>query len=383
MRKPCLLLILTLLCTLYGKADKLPEELRSGFQVIKDLNREWVTVGEDNRYIPYIDKSMASVPIVGISLDLSRYSSNQLIVCMPANSALLVEKKISSFHQEVTCARLNIDSLRQIHGKASLFISVYQPQRNFEQIGMWVVQELSGTQVLSANAISKRSQGLLDDFFAIGIVFILILYAVVINQYPKIFSNLFSLSRVFSLRAREDNSRIRLVNEAHIVFLVQHCFLLAFLFIIFVSTTDTIDVELPYIDFYPVTFGGYAFLWAKLALVMFGVIWAKYVLIMIFGSLFRLRQLRHLHMLDYMRMSLVYGAILFALLILVFAGLGYYQSTYFDVLIYLFVALSGLRVIVLYFRLFSSASFRNMYLVSYLCVAEVIPLLIGLEVLVI
>jgi hypothetical protein len=90
-----------------------------------------------------------------------------------------------------------------------------------------------------------------------------------------------------------------------------------------------------------------------------------------------------MHMLDYMRMSLIYGALLFILIIVVFAGIGYYQSSYFDLLVYLFIALSAIRVIVLYFRLFRSASFRNLYLISYICIAEVIPLLVGLEVLVI
>ena len=383
MRNFCLLLLALLMNATGSTARDLPDKWDSQYQVIKDLNREWITVGENKKYVPYIDKSMADIPVIGVPLALSRYSGNLLLVCIPSNSALLIEKKITSFYEDATCVRLDIDSLRQFYDKESIFITVYQPEKKFEEVGLWVVQPLNSSDIQAANAIQKRDTSALGDFFSVGILLLLIIYAILINQYPKIFSNLYSLSRVFSLRTREDNTRIRLINEAHVVFLIQHCLLLAFLFIILVSTTDLITLDVPYLDFQPESFGGFMLLWGEVALAVFGVIWAKYIIVMLFGSLFRLRQLRFLHMLDYMRMSLVYGALLFTLIILVFAGVGYYQSSYFDILIYLFVGLSALRVIILYFRLFSSASFRNMYLISYLCVAEIIPLLIGLEVLII
>lgn len=383
MRNLCLLFVLLVLSAPWLNAKALPDAWDTQYEVIKDLNRAWVTVDENNRYVPYIDKSMADIPVVSIILNLSRYSSNQLMVCIPANSAILIERKIASYHEKGGCLQMDIDSLRQVYDKDSLFVTVYQPGRQFEEVGLWVVQPLSGAEAVTANVIYKRDKSLLDDFFTVGILVLLILYAIVINQYPRVFSNLYSLSRVFSFRVREDNTRIRLINEAHIVFLFQHCLLLSFLFIIFISTTDLITLEVPYFDFRPNTFGGYMLLWGQTALAVFAVIWGKYIIVMLFGSLFRLKQLRYLHMLDYMRMSLMYGAILFALLIIVFAGIGYYQSSYFDLLVYLFIGLSALRVIVLYLRLFSSASFRNMYLISYLCIAEVIPLLVGLEVLII
>lgn len=362
----------------------LPDSWREQYQVIKDLNREWITIDANNRYVPYIDKSMADVPLLGVLLNLSRFSGSQLLICMPAGSAVLTGKKIASFSQEAACVKLSIDSLARVHEQENLLVSVYQQNRDFEEVGIWIVQERSGGDQLSANQVFKRNDAVLADFFTVGILILLILYAILINQYPRIFSNLFSLSRVFSLKVREDNTRVRLINEAHIVFLIQHCLLLGFLFIILVSTTTAmIQIDIPYLDFQQNTFSGYMLLWGQTSLLVFGTIWVKYLIVMIFGALFRLRQLRLMHMLDYMRMSLIYGALLFILIIVVFAGIGYYQSSYFDLLVYLFIALSAIRVIVLYFRLFRSASFRNLYLISYICIAEVIPLLVGLEVLVI
>jgi hypothetical protein len=384
MRKFCFTFLLLMLTFQLLSSKPLPDSWREQYEVIKDLNREWITLDANNRYVPYIDKSMADVPLLGVLLNLSRFSGSQLLICMPAGSAVLTGKKIASFSQEAACIKLSIDSLARVHEQENLLVSVYQQNRDFEEVGMWIVQERSGGDQLSANQVFKRNDAVLADFFTIGILVLLVLYAILINQYPRIFSNLFSLSRVFSLKVREDNTRVRLINEAHIVFLVQHCLLLGFLFIILVSTTTAmIQIDIPYLDFQQNTFSGYMLLWGQTSLLVFGTIWVKYLIVMIFGALFRLRQLRLMHMLDYMRMSLIYGALLFILIIVVFAGIGYYQSSYFDLLVYLFIALSAIRVIVLYFRLFRSASFRNLYLISYICIAEVIPLLVGLEVLVI
>jgi hypothetical protein len=365
------------------KGQSLSGDWKSQYEVIKNLNREWVTIDENNRYVPYIDKSMAEVPVVGVVLEATRYSSNKLLVCAPANSAVLIEKKISSYHQEETCVLLDIDSLRATHNKESILISVFQAQKDFEDVGLWVVQSKTTSAQQGANLSYKRDISLLQDFFTTGILVLLIFYAILINQYPKIYKNLYSLTRVFSFKVREDNSRIRLINEAHIMFLIQHCLLLAFLFIMLVSTTDLMQVEVPYLDFKPATYVGYMLLWGQVALLVLATIWLKYIIVMLFGTLFKLRQLRFLYMLDYMRMSLIYSAFLFVLLVIIFAGIGYYNDHYFNLIIYLFILLASLRVIVLYFRLFRSASFRNIYLFSYICVAEVIPLLIGLEVLVI
>ncbi|MDF9794777.1 hypothetical protein OKW21_000040 [Catalinimonas alkaloidigena] len=361
----------------------LPEAWQSQYEVIKNLNREWVTIDDNNRYVPYIDKSMAEVPVVGVILEVSRYSSNKLLVCTPANSAVLIEKKISSYHQEEACVLLDVDSLKTVYQKDKILISVFQSKKKFENVGIWAVQSKTTSALHSANLSYKRDISILQDFFTSAILTLLIFYAVLINQYPRIYKNLYSLTRVFSFKVREDNSRIRLINEAHIMFLIQHCFLVAFLFIMLVSTTDLIQVEVPYLDFQPTTYVRYMLLWGQVSLLVLAAIWLKYIIVMLFGTLFKLRQLRVLYMLDYMRMSLIYSAFLFVLLIIIFAGIGYYNNYYFNLIIYLFILLASLRVIVLYFRLFRSASFRNIYLFSYICVAEVIPLLIGLEILVI
>ncbi len=377
---------LLLICFFFSvsglQSQTLPKAWQEQYDVIKNLNREWITIDKNGHYVPYVDKSMADVPVVGIELNTTRYSGNHILICAPANSTILLEKKIASYHQDKVCRLMAIDSLRETQDKENILISVFQASKDFEEVGLWIVQSKSVSGQQATNSSYKRDITVLKDFFTVGILILLILYSLLINQYPRIFGNLYNLSRVFSFKVRDDNSKVRLINEAHIMFLAQHCFLLGFLLIILFSTSGLIQIDIPFIDLQPDTFWGYMILWGQMALLVLAAIWCKYVIVMLFGILFKFRQLRFAYMLDYMRMSLIYSAFLFALLIVIFAGIGYYNESYFNLLIYLFILLASIRVIILYFRLFRSASFRNIYLFSYICVAEVIPLLISIELLV-
>jgi hypothetical protein len=359
------------------------EDWRDDYEIIKDLGREWITVDDENHYVPFIDEGMAEVPVAGILLDLARYGGNELLICMPGNSSVLIEQQIVAYRIDESCLSLPVDELRGDYDKDRLLVSVYQPDRDFEEIGFWVVRAKSSLAGQKVNASLRRADSPLADFFTLGLMIILLFYAILVHQYPRVSRNLYSLGQAFSTKVREEQGRVRLINEAHLMFLIQHCLLLAYLLIMLYALTDTIRIELPFINLEPATFGGYMLLWAQMALLVFGTIWLKYIIIMIFGSMFGLRQLRYLHMLDYMRISLIYSAFLFALLIITFAGIGMYQTGYFRGLVYVFLVLSAIRVIVLYVRLFSRGSFRNVYLFSYICIAEIVPLLVGIELLII
>ncbi|MFP4090607.1 MAG: DUF4271 domain-containing protein [Cyclobacteriaceae bacterium] len=385
--KAGLWLLLCLLLTAWNvtaepvEPGALAKNWQSEYEIIRDFSREWITIDKNNRYVPYIDEGMAEIPVIGVLLDLDRYSGNELIICMPANSSVLLEKQIASFHPEQSCIKMSIDSLRSLYDKEQILISVYEPGRDFEEIGFWIARTKASLASQKVNASMRRTDSPLADFFTLGLLLILVLYAVLINQYPKISSNLYNLRLAFSAKVREEQGRVRLISEAHIMFLIQHCLLFSYLLIIMISVSDMINISLPFLDLQPSTFGGYMVLWGEVAVLVFAAIWLKYIIVMLFGSMFRLKQLRYMYMLDYMRLSLIYSAILFVLLIVVFAGIGMYQAAYFRLLIYFFIGLSVVRVIVLYFRLFSRGAFRNVYLFSYICIAEIVPLLLGIELL--
>ena len=356
-----------------------PETVRGEYFVIKDLRSEWLTVNEENRYVPFISNQPKEGSVIGIPLDLTEYQGNKLRCCAPKNSSLLIDQQLVRNFGSSSCIYLSIDSLRD-HHSGKVFLTIFQAEKDFNKVSLEVVN--FGQSLTDKNQVIARAKAVKMDFFVVGLLVLLVLYATLKHQYTRSFKTIYNIPRIFSSKVREDDVRVKLLNEAHILFLIQHCLLVAFLLIIIVPSTAELPFVIPYTTFPLQSFSQFILLWIELALIVFATIWIKYLLLMMLGSLFRLRAMKYLHMFDFMRMSLVFWAGVFVLILCFFPNAGISEEVYVRGLIYGFLAFALLRIIVLYLRLSKNASFRNVYLFSYICVAEILPLLAGLELLV-
>ena len=372
MKRPFIMILLLLLSLNSTMAQN-----ASQYHTIQDLQSEWLTIDAQNRYIPFV-ASQGPRTTIGVSLDLVQYAGNQLRCCVPENSAVLIDQQIITRTTQDRCFNLSIDSLYRVYDQRSVLLTVYQPQKALTKVHLSIVNASQNT-TFPENQVKERVDTAKGDFFVIGLIALLIMYAILINQYPKTFKTIYNLSGMLSFRMREKDMRIRLINEAHILFLVQHCLLVAFLLIMLVTSSQVSSMATPYINFSPNTVSAFILLWVELSVIVFATIWIKYVLIMLFGTLFRLRYLKNFHMFDFMRMSLVFWIAIFFLVICTYQNINVTDAFYSKMLIYLFVIFAIGRIIILYLRLFKNAQFRNMYLFSYICTAEIIPLLVGLE----
>lgn len=372
-----LLLFILTVWVLPGYGGEVPLSIRENYRIIKNLEEERLKIDENNRYVPFIGEDYDAAPAVGIILNLARYSGNSLLCCVPARSSVLIGQQMVGYYEKKTCVRFDIDSLQQAHEKEHVLVSVYQPHKAFNDLHFLVVKNHDRTGVGASNIPYKRESSALEDFFIVGLLLLLVSYAFQINRFPRTFRNLYDFRKVFSFKIREDSSKIKLLDEAHIFFLIHHCLLTAYLLVLLMSTNSLVDLSL--ITDQPQTFTEFVVTCLQLSLYVFFVIWLKYVLVMLFGALFGLRNLRYIHVFDFMRMSLIFWSLIFTAMVLTYAGIIVTNPFYVNLLVYVFIAFAIARIIILCYRLFNGAAFRNMYLFSYICTLEVIPLLVGFE----
>ncbi len=377
MKKRLGLPLLLIIFTFRLLAGEVPQGVKENFQIIKNLEEDWLKADENNRYVPFIGKDHYKTPAIGIMLNLTRYSGNSLLCCVPQESSVLIEQQIIGYSDKEKCIRLDIDSLQQVYQKEQIFVSVYQADHSFDRLHFLVVSNNSEVKTVLQNTSHKRTGSSVRDFFIIGLLVLLASYAFQLNQFPKTFKNLYNFRKVFAFKIREEPVKIRLLNEAHIVFLLHHCLLIAYLLILSISTNSMIDLSLV-VD-QPQAFSEFIITWLKLSLFVFMVIWLKYMVVMMFGALFGLKNLKYIHVFDFMRMSLIFWSVIFTCIVLIFSMLSINNSLYLNLLIYIFIAFATVRIVILYYRLFTGSIFRNVYLFSYICTSEIIPLLVGLE----
>ncbi len=348
------------------------------YHLVEDLRPEWLTIDQHNQYVPFVARDRANPSIIGVRLDLKKYAGNQLRCCLPAYTSLLIEKEILTSVERSRCLIYSIDSLRSVYQQSTLLLTVYQPASQLAQVDLQVVNNTSAP-LAQPHPILPRLLSAKENFFVLGLVFILMLYATLINYYPKTFRNIFNLPRILALRSREEDLRVRLISEPHTLFLIQHCLVVAFLFIVLVPD---VDQWLSSNWFTLSGVGSYLWLWLLLSLIVLITIWAKYLIVVLFGSLFKLKQLTYLHMFDFMRLSMMFWGIVFLLATCTHYNFTVDEQTYVRVLTYLFMAFALARILILYLRLFRNSTLKNMYLFSYICTAEIIPLSVGLELLI-
>ncbi len=377
MKTQICLLLLFLSVSTCASANTIPAYIQQDYQVVKDLKEEWLKVDENNKYVPFIEDDHASEsPIVAVLFDLQQYSGNSLLCYATSGSSLLIEQQIVGHYDKASTIILDLDSLQQVYKRDQILVSLYSPDENYDKMQLLVVKE-GAANAQAQHVPLERTDSALENFFIVGLLVLLASYAFQLNQYPKTFRKLYDLKKVFSFKIREETGKIRLINEANLVFLIHHCFLVSYLLVLLLSISDALNTS-SFID-QPHTFSEFVFTWLKLTVFVLLLICLKYFIVMMFGTLFGLRNLKYLHIFDFMRMSLIFWSILFAIFALIFSGFTLSSSMYTTILVYVFIAFAIIRVFILYSRLFTGTSFRNLYLFSYICTSEVVPLLIGIE----
>ena len=372
-----LLLVLLFCSTSQGFTQTGPAHLEDDNSTItKDLRKEWVTLGQENTYVPFLENSQVSSPVVSFELDLRQHQGLLLRCCVPKGSTMLINQKIVAYQEGSSCLLYSIDSLHDQYKLPSIWVSIYDAQKRYDQIATQVIEKKR--KEVESNMPVVRSSTEIQNFFTVGLVVLLLFYAVLSHQFPKVFRNYHSIRNISSLNLQEDMyTRIKLLNSTNFIFLLHYGLLVAYLIIIFVHTANVLEIRLPG---YPLeNFSGYFSAWIKIALLVMGVFALKYIMIASAGVLFQLSRIVQHHILDYFRMSLTYGVVLFTILVFTYLGLGDDKTVFYNIFVYSVVIFALLRVFLLFHRLFDISSFRNIYLFSYICTSEILPLFIGFK----
>jgi hypothetical protein len=101
----------------------------------------------------------------------------------------------------------------------------------------------------------------------------------------------------------------------------------------------------------------------------------------VLGSLFRLDKVVDVHFFDFIHYSKVFYTLLVPVLVLIFTSYLSYIDRVESLCTVIIIGFALLRILLISFRLNKLVPDRNLYLFSYLCVTELVPLLTGIKLL--
>jgi len=354
---------------------------------VKDLKRSLLVFSNNqNSFVPHAYNTPVNGPVVSTHLSRKDFSGNKLFICGQPETALFIDQKIVVSQNNDNCILLDIDSLFSIYGRSDeehLFLSVYHKELEIDALQFSVVKTLSEKEIsqLQDNdevIASARNISPFKNFFIIGLMLILAFMAMIKVAYPKIFSEFLSLGKIFSLKWREDSLiASRAISSLNLLFLIVYSLLMSFIVVVLWYETDSVPHQFDFISFE--NFASSFLSWILVALIVFVILILKFIIIYISSSLLGFKDIVSYHFLDYIRISQVFMIALLVVISLSTISFRDFISPGSVVFPYIIFTSIFLTTMLLFFKLLSSTSYRNVHLFSYLCTTEILPLIISIK----
>ena len=333
-------------------------------------------------YEPYIAEQHADQTALSVPIDLESNRHYSLVVMTGQDSYLFINAALRRKLRAGQWQVLNIDSLYHAYRQPEVFLTLYgSPGLADKQVYIGYPKSATQKPVILRDdnlSVRPRVRTIYDNFLGMGLLFLLATHAFLFTFYHRAFQRFYSLRDLVSFRAQEDSFLInRPLSSTNNLFVLNLSFVMAYL-VVFVQSRN-LDVfasrtlipgehHTGWLVSQFLLLSGLAFI---------GLI-GKYVALEVIGGLYKLQDVIQVHYFKVLQSSLLFFTVLTLCLIMIAYNT---PSTTWSpkALLLPLVCFYAARLALLYFVIRSLEPIKNLYLFSYLCIVELIPLIIGLR----
>lgn len=340
------------------------------FTVKENLQSNW-TVYQNEKYEPYTIG--AETNTIYFFVDAEKYSGDYLRIASTRDFALFINGKLAS----LAGYDFNLDSLSKKFGAGPMLVAVHQ--KNIETSNLRTTIETPVVLKTHSLLAEDKPSTFFRDFVVVASMLLLIMLVVVMRLNPKLASDYFSVSRIFSIREVDDSQiYMRITSSTNILFYIFCSLILSFyLMIIFrflppaYSVTSYVKAQ---------SFISVFLQWLLISLLILAVFFVKIILVYITSILFGSKEIAGIHFFNWVRLLLnIFGSLS---VILFFYFILHGQSSTFHTVLLKLIAwcLTG-WIAIIFLKLRRRSGYSMFHLFSYICATEIIPLLIIITVL--
>src|SRR5687768_12630420 len=339
------------------------------FRLRKDLSADWMIYADD-RYQPFEGQP---VHTIYFTLNASGFPGDYLRVESENALTLFINGKLAGEGQKLL---LNIDSLAREYS-SPMVMGVY---RDKTREGKLITQIRSRLPATSADGtLEKRKSSSFRDFTIVASLILALLLIVVIRLNPKMASDYFSVTKIFSTYEGEDTQLYsRTTSSVNVLFYVFCSLMLGYyMMIVFQFVHGHYPLAL---SFQAENFAQAMMHWVKFSAVILVVFFLKIILVYSLALFFGLPGVAGVHFFNWVRLLLVILG--FATIILSFYFIARGQSENFFITLFRFLSwtLAGWMILIL-FKLRGRTERSLFHLFSYICATELIPFLFIIKIL--
>lgn len=363
---------------------------KDGYHLVHDFKNDWYVYDEDYKnYIPYIDERHFDVPAHVIFCNLEQNRGYKLLIkCEDADNFLFIEGALKQKLPVNNWLVLSIDSLYKAYGKRQIYLTIYGSE------------DISSKTVVIGNAftadITTETTAGLDESFQIQprkrlpyrsslsflsiIIFGVFTYLSV--SYIRAFNGFYNLRGLFTMYSREQSLFAhQALGRTNVLFIVLISLLLSFLYLLVQSRGINLFGNRWFLQ-EGVTVGILLANYFRLCILFFISFVIKYFFLGLLGGLFNLSKVTDLHFFKLIQSSILFYSVLAVLLFSLTMNYITWDPGLKTALISLLSVFYMVRTVIIFLTINSTLPTQLLYLISYLCIVEVIPIVIGLRLLV-
>jgi hypothetical protein len=353
--------------------------------LVKDLSQEWLVYDQrEKEYIPYVPEQHNTQLSINTIIDLESNLHYELLIFVEKDNYLFFNGSLRENLKAGTWRVMRIDSLYNIYRSPQLMITLYGTPG---QVGKTVlighrkaaIEKLITIEEQSFLNLKPREEAVMSDFFVIGMLLLIVFATYLFNGYSRAFERAYSVSDLFQVNIRDESFLInKPFSRVNLLFVGFLSLQLGYLYLF------TQDKQYNLFSSKELLLTGQSlsdawFNYFKIALICFAFLVGKYFSLYILGTLYRLEGIANIHY-----FKIIQSSLLFYTTLLLLTSLASFYVFDWSSLVRPFIIIPGiifyvLRVILIFFTISNSTTVKSLYLISYLCIVELIPLIIGVR----
>ena len=350
---------------------------------VHDFQQEFVIYDETFKtYVPFIAEQHSTETALSASVDIESNRHYKLLIQSRQQGFLFIDAALRRKCLAGQWIVLDIDSLYRLYRKPHLFLTLYGPPSP----GNWQLvmgyPRAAASQMIRLNddllSVRPRTISPFGNFFSVGLLFLLASHAFLYTFFRRAFLLFYNPINLVRLASPEDSFVInRPLNRISLAFTLNLSYILAFLFMyaqhrnVYLFGSGGLLPQQQTFSWLLISYGLYS-------LLIFFLLIGKYLLVAAVGSLYKFEAIVNLHYFKTLQSSLVFTTML---VLLATATSPYLPLTDMPVSYVLipFVTFYLGRMAWLYVSFVQLMPVKNLYLFSYLCIVELIPLVVGIR----
>ena len=357
----------------------------NSFYIVHDYQDDWQVFDELYKaYVPYVHEQHKGYNSFSLFLDIENDKGYKILYRSEKENYLFIDGSLQKKLPISMLMVLDIDSLQKVFGKTKLFFTIYGTNTNVEDLSVQIGNKISKAQkVIEMNesllTILPRDISSFQNFFVLGLIILVCFYAFLYNFQPKSFERFFSPRDLLTISKRDDSFVVnKPFDLGNILFVVSLSLTLGFIFMLI--THEKTDIFLvSNILSEGETLRALMLNFLGISIIVFASLLIKYFVLRVLSNLYRLDNITNVHYFKIIQASSLF--FLVVLIVLTFSSVSSPSivknaEKYLSIPISLFFIA---RLALLYFTINKMTTLKNLYLFSYLCIVELIPLIVGIR----